>query len=71
MEKKSCALVMLHIFSKPSKPLEEVQEVVSRRGERGSCRLNYQTIDCYQLVLQFPGPGHREEKGQGWLGGHP
>jgi len=25
------------LTSKPSKPLEEVQEVVSRRGERGSC----------------------------------
>ena len=70
--KRKAVFLLCYIFiSKPSKPLEEVQEVMSRRGERGSCRLNYQTIDCYQLVLQFPGPGHREEEGQGWLGGHP
>lgn len=56
MKKKSCALTTLHLFSKPSKPLEEVQEVLSRRGERGSCRLNYQTIDCWSACLAVPLP---------------
>ena len=69
---RKAVLWLCYIFSASLRNLWRKHRKFRAEEERGEVAgwIIKQSI-ADQLVLQFPGPGNREEEGQGWPSGHP